>query len=443
MLIGIVATGTKAKKNLTWQPERHVLTPLSIGGIFFIGSVILLWFKSKNTVFFYLNPFQIAYVGCSIIGAVLIQTGADNISKHIKSRLLRDRFNHDNESFEQSQNCLNTPQSVNIPMQFYHHKKFNKGYINIVNPFRGTLLLGTPGSGKSYSVVNSFIRQHSAKGFVLAVYDFKFPDLAQRTYYHYLRNKERGKLPPNSQFHVINLTDVTRSRRVNPIKAAYIQTLADAQETAEALVEALKKGGSSQGADQFFSQSAINFLAATLYFFAKYENSKYATFPHVMAFLNQDYAAIFKALFTQNELQSLLSPFKTAYDNKAFEQLEGQIGTLKIQISRLATKEAFWVFSGDEVDLSISDPLNPVYLVISNNPQTQSVNSASNALILNRLVRRINTRGNLPCSLIIDEAPTIYFHRLDNLMATTRSNRVSTLLDLQELPQRQQPTDVF
>jgi hypothetical protein len=438
LLIAIVAVGTKANKSLEWSTKRHVIYPLSIGLLFFFGSVYLLLFNGKTKLFLSLTVFQCGYILLSLLGAILIQVGADNISKHIKSRLMKDRFNVDNESFEQTEQHIDTPQSVNLPMKYYHKGKFNKGYLNIVNPFRGTLLLGTPGSGKSFSVVNEYIRQHSRKGFMLAVYDFKYPDLTKTAYYNYIKNRKAKVIPNHTQFHVINLSDVERSRRVNPIKAEYIQTLADAQETAEALIEALKKGGASHGADQFFSQSAINFLASTIYFFAKYEGGKYSTFPHIMAFLNQSYDNIFKVLFTEAELRSLLSPFKTAYDNKAFEQLEGQIGTLKIQISRLATKESFWVFSSDDVDLKISNRENPAYLVIANNPQTQNVNSASNTLILTRLVRLINTKGNYPCSLIIDEAPTLYFHRLENLMATARSNQVSTLLGLQELPQLKQ-----
>jgi hypothetical protein len=438
LLIFIVSIGTKAKKKMDLKLWKHVLLPLSIGALFFFGSVFLLYVKSKAMVFSSLTMPQICYILVSILGAVLIQTGLDNISKHIKSGMMSDRFNVENESFEQTKDKIDTPSSISIPMKFYHNRRYQNGFINIVNPFRGTLLLGTPGSGKSYGVVNSFIRQHSEKGFMLAVYDFKFPDLARLTYHNYNQNRVKKIIPNNTQFHVINLTEVEHSRRVNPLKAQYIEVLADAQETAESLVESLKKGSSSGGADQFFSQSAINFLAATIYFFAKYDGGKYSTFPHIMAFLNQSYDTIFKVLFSEPELGSLLSPFKSAFENKAFDQLEGQIGTLKIHISRLATKETFWVFSGDDVNLKITDPYNPSYLVIANNPNTQNVNSASNALILMRLVRLINTRGNLPCSIIIDEAPTLYFHRLENLLATARSNQVSTLLGLQELPQLKQ-----
>ena len=246
---------------------------------------------------------------------------------------------------------LDTTTSISIPMQFYYKKKVHDGYINI-NPFRGVMVLGTPGSGKSFGVINPAIRQLLGKDFTMCLYDFKFPDLAKIAYYHYLLAKQQGRMK-NYKFHVINLNDVTKSNRVNPLNPAYVRTLAEAQEISTALVEALKKGDKSGGADQFFTQSAINFLACAVYFLAKYENGRYSSMPHLMSLLNRSYEDIFTLLLTNPELPSLLSPFMSAVQKKAFDQLEGQIGTLKIFISRLATKESFWVFSKDDFNHKI------------------------------------------------------------------------------------------
>lgn len=318
-------------------------------------------------------------------------------------------------------------------MQFYYKGKVRDGWINIVNPFRGTLLIGTPGSGKSYSIVNSFIRQMIAEEFCAAIYDFKYPDLGRIAYYQYLLAKQRGKCKKH-RFHVVNLNDMEKSRRVNPWRSVYLQTLADASETAEGLVEAMKKGDRSGGADLFFTQSAINFLAACVYFFSKHQGGKYSSYPHVLAFLNRSYEEIFDTLFSEPELASLLSPFRSAYNLQAFDQLEGQVGTLKIFISRLATKEAYWVFSGDDFNLKISDKENPGILVLANDPATQSINSASYSVILNRVTQLINSKGNNPVGLIIDEAPTLYTHKIQNLISQARSNFSAVLLGLQELP---------
>jgi hypothetical protein len=425
LLICLVSIGTLAKKKVDLSPKKDILLPLSLGLVLFFGSLV-----------FY-NWFNWLYIACSFVGALLTSVGMDNVSKMIRSGLGKDVWNVEQESFMQPVKRLDTPYSVNIPMLFYYRNKVRDGWINLVNPFRATLLIGTPGSGKSYSVVNPFIRQLTAKGFCICLYDFKYPDLGQIAYYHYLLARQQNKLKAYD-FHVVNLNEVEKSRRTNPWKREYIKSLADASETAEALVEAMKKGDRSGGSDQFFTQSAINFLAACIYFLSRYEDGKYSSFPHVLALLNRSYEEIFKTLFKQQELVSLLSPFVSAFNAKAFDQLEGQVGTLKGFISRLATKETFWVFSGDDFDLKISNKEKPGMLVLANDPATQNINSACYSIVINRLTKLINSKGNLPSALIIDEVPTLFVHKIENLIATARSNKVAILMGLQELPQFQQ-----
>ncbi|MDH6358919.1 type IV secretory system conjugative DNA transfer family protein [Parabacteroides sp. PF5-9] len=437
----ITCVGTKAKKDLDLDPVKHIVMPIFIGFMLFFGSAFLNMSKSVANISGIIRIVDVFYIIGTLIGAIMMHIGLDNISKQIKSGLMKDRFNIDNESFEQTTKCINTKYSVNIPMKFYFNKRWNKGWINIVNPFRGLLLIGTPGSGKTYSVINSYIRQLSMKGFALVVYDYKFPDLAKLTYHYFKKAVNSGVFPSNAKFHIIDFNKIEFSKRINPLKTEYIKSLADALETAEALVESLKKGNSESGggAEVFFDQSAINFLAACIYFFSKHEGGMYSDLPHILAFMNRSYEEIFTVLYTNRELHSLLSPFQSAFEKKAWDQLEGQIGTLKIQTSRLATKESFWVFTEDPkkqpINLKVSDSEEPAYLIIANNPDTQNMNSALNALILNRLVRLINSKGNLPSAIIIDELPTIFFHKLANLMATARSNKVAVALGLQELPQ--------
>ncbi|GAA4431394.1 type IV secretion system DNA-binding domain-containing protein [Pontibacter saemangeumensis] len=436
-LIMLVSLGTKARKDLNHDPLKHIFLPLFMGAVLFLGSGFFYYYVSETVLFYGVTLFELLYTVFSLLGAMMIHVALDNVSKRIRSGLMKDKFNVENESFGQSRERVDTPYSVNIPMLYYHRRKINKGWLNIVNPFRATLLIGTPGSGKSFSVVNPFIRQLLAKGFSMAVYDFKFPDLGKLAYYHYLVNRKKGPLK-NHRFHVINFNSVEHSRRFNPLKPEYLPTLADAVETAEALLQSLTKSDRESGAAQFFMQSAVNFLASCIFFMSRYQGGKFSTFPHVLALLNLSYDEIFELLFSEPQLGSLLSPFRTAYRNKAFDQLEGQIGTLKINIGRLATKETFWVLSGDDFDLKITNPKAPSVLVIANDPSTQSINSACNALILNRMTKLINSKGNLPCGLIVDESPTLYVHKVENLIATARSNRIAVLLGLQELPQLRQ-----
>jgi hypothetical protein len=433
LLICLVSVGTLSKKKQNLDPKKHIAYPLALGLLLFFGSVIYCN-RQSPLAFDYTSWFNLLYMVCSLIGAVMTSVAMDNVSKIIRSGLGKDKWNVEGESFMQQVKPVITPYSVNIPMQFYFKGKVRDGWINIVNPFRGTILIGTPGSGKSFGVVNPFIRQLIAKEFCCCVYDYKFADLGKVAYYQYLLAKQQGKCLKH-KFHVINLNDVERSRRINPWRADYLRTLADAAESAEGLVEAMKKGDKSGGADQFFTQSAINFLAACIYFFSKYEGGKYSSFPHVLAFLNHSYEDIFNTLFGEPELVPLLSPFKSAYLAKAYPQLEGQVGTLKIFISRLATKETYWVFSGDDFNLKISDANSPGIVVLANDPNTQNINSACYSVVMNRLTKLINSKGNLPSALIIDEIPTLYTYKIENLIAVARSNKVAILMGLQELPQ--------
>ncbi len=441
VLITLVAIGTRAKKKRDLDVTKEIFLPISVGLIMIISSLALVWGAGNPNLPYvvpYLNGYQLGYLLLSYAGTMITQKGADSISKLMQTKMDKDRWNTEEESFDQNRELVETPTSVNIPYKFRYKKQTHQGWMNI-DPFRGSMVIGVPGSGKSFGVINPAIRQLVGKGFCLCIYDFKFPSLGEIAYYHHLLKK---KTDPNykHKFHVVNLDEVEYSRRVNPFKKEYISTLAQAQEMAESMVSALQKGGSSGGggSEQFFTQSAVNFLASTIYYFATYENGKYSDLPHILAFMNRSYEEIFDTLFTNEELVSLMSPFKSAYENKAFDQLEGQIGTIKIFLSRLATKESFWVFSGDEVQLKISDPENPSILILASNPRTQDINSALYSAVLNRVISQINDKGNLYSGLIADEFPTIYIHKIDNLVATARSNKVAVMLGLQEQPQLRQ-----
>lgn len=481
-IIAITCIGTRAQKKIEFHAGRQIFLPLILGGFIVVLSVWL-YSHQMDMLFYHISLNKWLYMIASLLGAIMVHVALDNISTIIREGIMKDRFNYENESFAQCEDKIENKYSVNIPMRYYYKGKFRKGWVNIVNPFRGTWVVGTPGSGKTFSIIEPFIRQHSAKGFAMVVYDYKFPTLATKLYYHYNKAIKNGAIPKNTKFNIINFVDVEYSRRINPIQQKYIPNLAAASETAETLIESLQKGkkeGGGGGSDQFFQTSAVNFLAACIFFFVNYEKipydkngkplraekikdpdtgqeqttgrafdengvpvipdhwlGKYSDMPHVLSFLNLDYKVIFEVLQTDPEVAPLLAPFQTALKNKAMEQLEGMVGTLRVYTSRLATKESYWIFTGDDFDLKVSDPENPSYLLIANDPEMESIIGALNALILNRLVTRVNSgQGkNMPTSIIVDELPTLYFHKIDRLIGTARSNKVSVTLGFQELPQ--------
>ena len=530
--VGVTCIGTKARKSLKWNMKTMVVYPMVAG----CTMTLLCFVFHKGAWDIYFSGFPLnrcLYALCSVIGIMLIHQSLDAIAKYFNTKIGDDKWNFENESFEQSRNKEENEYSVNIPMVYYYKKKLNHGWINIINPFRATIVLGTPGSGKSFGIIDPFIRQHSAKGFAMMVYDYKFPALARNLFYQYCKNRKQGTLPKNCGFRIVNFTDVEYSNRVNPIQRKYIPDLAAASETAATLLSSLNKGGGEKkgGSEAFFQNSAENFLAAIIYFFVNfhptgYKNGKkltryvlwdkrklrlvihnwrdykaldeqgnvvldfidcnsnnvstdsddmfvdldgftylngnkqeirierswyededgnevepdtitgeYSDMPHVLSFLGRSYSEVFDILMQDSKIMSLMAPFQSAYKNKANDQLEGMVGTLRVNAARLVSPEAYWVFTGDDFDLKISDRNSPSYLVIANDPEKEQVIGSLNALILNRLVTRINSKGNLPVSIIVDELPTLYFHKIDRLIGTARSNKVAVTLGFQELPQ--------
>ena len=539
--ICVVCIGTKAQKALKFNVKTMVIYPV-LAGLTLVGMCFIFHGMNIGMSWFGFPANRILYALCSVVGTMLVHQGLDGIAKYYNYKVGEDRFNFENESFQQSEDLVANDYSVNIPMIYYWKQKMHKGWINIINPFRGTIVLGTPGSGKSFGIIDPFIRQHAAKGFAIMCYDFKFPTLAKTLFYQYCKNKKAQRLPKNCGFHIINFTDVEYSDRINPIQRKYIPDLAAASETAATLLASLNKGGGEKkgGSEAFFTNSAENFLAAIIYFFVNfhpvgfkngkklkryvslapdsevvipegnklelvirnwddyhaldakgniildfvdkdgndvstdedrmfvdlngfsyldrtgkrvhiercwYEDDKgkevepdtitgeYSDMPHVLSFLGRSYDQVFNILMQDDKIASLMAPFKSAYENKANDQLEGMVGTLRVNAARLVSPEAYWVFTGDDFDLKISDKANPSYLVIANDPEKEQVIGSLNALVLNRLITRVNSKGNFPVSIIVDELPTLYFHKIDRLIGTARSNKVAVTLGFQELPQ--------
>ena len=539
--ICVVCIGTKAKKALKFNVKTMVIYPV-LAGLTLVGMCFIFHGMNIGMNWFGFPANRILYALCSVVGTMLVHQGLDGIAKYYNYKVGEDRFNFENESFQQSEALVANDYSVNIPMIYYWKQKMHKGWINIINPFRGTIVLGTPGSGKSFGIIDPFIRQHAAKGFSMMVYDFKYPTLAKTLFYQYCKNRKAGRLPQNCGFRTINFTDVEYSDRINPIQRKYIPDLAAASETAATLLASLNKGGGEKkgGSEAFFTNSAENFLAAIIYFFVnfhpvgfkqgkklkrfvslvndpkntdgkvhKYEivirnwddfnavdqdgnvvldfvdengndvstdedrmfvnlngfsykdrtgkqvkiercwyededgkevepdtiTGEYSDMPHVLSFLGRSYDQVFNILMQDDKIASLMAPFKSAYENKANDQLEGMVGTLRVNAARLVSPEAYWVFTGDDFDLKISDKAHPSYLVIANDPEKEQVIGSLNALVLNRLITRVNSKGNIPVSIIVDELPTLYFHKIDRLIGTARSNKVAVTLGFQELPQ--------
>lgn len=423
LLLGLSCLGTKGVKNekMTWS---KIYVALAIGFVLFFLNFPLLELPSSTAAFLYILTTGLGYIALMAAGVWM--------SRLLRTNLMDDVFNNENESFQQETKLMENEYSVNLPTKFYYKNKWNDGWINIVNPFRATIVLGTPGSGKSYAVVNNYIKQQIEKGFSMYIYDFKFDDLSTIAYNHLLKHTDKYKVPP--KFYVINFDDPRRSHRCNPLNPDFMTDISDAYEAAYTIMLNLNRSWIQKQGD-FFVESPIILLAAIIWYLKIYEDGKYCTFPHAIELLNKKYSDVFTILTSYPDLENYLSPFMDAWQGGAQDQLQGQIASAKIPLSRMISPQLYWVMTGDDFSLDINNPEEPKILCVGNNPDRQNIYSAALGLYNSRIVKLINKKGQLKSSVIIDELPTIYFRGLDNLIATARSNKVAVCLGFQDYSQ--------
>ena len=425
LLLGLSCLGTKGVKaeKMSWS---KIWTVLAVGFcLFFLNWWILLLPMSPlgNTAL---------YIFTMTTGYICLLMGGLWMSRLLKHNLMEDVFNNENESFMQETKLMENEYSVNLPTRFYYKKKWQRGWINVVNPFRASIVLGTPGSGKSFAVVNNYIKQQIEKGYSMYIYDFKFPDLSMIAYNHLMNHMDGYKVKP--QFYVINFDDPRRSHRCNPIHPNFMSDISDAYESAYTIMLNLNKTWVQKQGD-FFVESPIILFAAIIWYLRIYKDGKYCTFPHAIELLNRRYEDVFPILTSYPELENYLSPFMDAWQGGAMEQLAGQIASAKIPLSRMISPQLYWVMSASEFTLDINNPEEPKILCVGNNPDRQNIYGAALGLYNSRIVKLINKKGQFKSSVIIDELPTIYFKGLDNLIATARSNKVAVCLGFQDFSQ--------
>ena len=425
LLLALSCLGTKGVKAETMSWSR-IWTILAAGFcLFFLNWwILLLPMSHLGNATLYIFTMTAGYI-CLLMGGLWM-------SRLLKHNLMEDVFNNENESFMQETRLMENEYSVNLPTRFYYKKKWQRGWVNVVNPFRATIVLGTPGSGKSFAVVNNYIKQQIEKGYSMYIYDFKFPDLSTIAYNHMMNHQDGYTVKP--QFYVINFDDPRRSHRCNPIHPDFMSDISDAYESAYTIMLNLNKTWVQKQGD-FFVESPIILFAAIIWYLRIYKDGKYCTFPHAIELLNRRYEDVFPILTSYPELENYLSPFMDAWQGGAMEQLAGQIASAKIPLSRMISPQLYWVMSASEFTLDINNPKEPKILCVGNNPDRQNIYGAALGLYNSRIVKLINKKGQLKSSVIIDELPTIYFKGLDNLIATARSNKVAVCLGFQDFSQ--------
>lgn len=425
LLLVVSLVGSKGKKDE--HIRRSTIAWYSLSGV-------LLYFGSSWVVDreWPAELTAIVYISASAIGYLLVLVAGSQLFRLLRIDLTTDVFNRENETFPQEERLLDNAYSVNLPAQYQLKGKARKSWINIINPFRGTLVMGSPGAGKSYFVIRHIITQHIRKGFAMLLYDFKYDDLSRIAYNTLRRYAHCYEKPP--QFYTINFEDLSRTHRCNPLDPAGMTDITDAMESSLTFMLGLNREWIRKQSD-FFVQSPINFVTALIWFLRKYENGRYCTLPHVIELAQTEYKDLFALLRKEPEVEVLINPFISAWQNEAYDQLEGQIASAKISMARLASPALYYVLSGNDFSLDLNDPEAPKVICVGNNPLKQQVYGAVLSLYISRAIKLVNQKGKLKCNLIFDEFPTIYFNNIDSLIATARSNKVATTLAVQDYSQ--------
>jgi len=404
-------------------------------GIIYMSAGLAIYFFSYYILLseLFITIKTVTYIGISAAGYLMILSGGNLLSRVIKKKFSNnDIFNKENETFPQEERLLQNQYSINLPGRYNLKGKIHNSWINIINPFRALLVMGSPGSGKSYFIIRHVITQHIRKGFTMFIYDFKFDDLSIIAYNHFLKHKSSYKIVP--QFFTINFDDLNRSHRCNPLDKTSMKDITDAAESARTILMGLNREWIKRQGD-FFVESPINFLTAVIWFLRKYQDGEFCTLPHVIELMQVEYDKLFSILRMEKEIEVLINPFVNAYLHDAMEQLEGQIASAKIAMARLSSPQIYYVLSGNDFTLDINNPKEPKIVCIGNNPQKIQTYGAVVSLYINRLIKLVNQKGNEKSSLIFDEFPTIYLNNIDSLIATARSNKVATTLGVQDFSQ--------
>ena len=373
----------------------------------------------------------ILYVAMTVVGFGLYLLGAIALGRAINA-IKAGTLAEENDTFPQCEELIQNRFSINIPTTYQDKGRQHRGWINVVNPFRGTMVIGTPGSGKSYSVYGPYIRQMIQKGYSLFVYDYKFPDLTRRVMNELLDNyKAYGDKQP--RMYIVNFDDPLYSHRFNPIHPRYLQDPIDATEIAEVIMKnANKENGKG---DDFFSLSARCYVDMLIWFLRIYEGGRYCTFPHLIELMGQNYKHVLTLMEKCQELDVKRNTFQDAITDRAFEQLQGQIASARVPLNRFASETLYWTLSGDDFSLQINDPEHPAIVCVGNNPARQQIYGTTLAMLTSQLFKIINRPGQMRCGVLIDELPTIYLKGLDHLINTARDNYIATVIGAQDKSQ--------
>lgn len=424
LLLSVLGVKGRKSEKLNY---RTAFAYLLTGLLLYLTSGFILYISTMPV-----TTVAIAYISITGIGFILVLTGGGLLTRIIKNKLKPDVFNKGNETFPQEERLITNAYSLNLPARYRLKSQTRDSWINFVNARRSILIMGSPGSGKSYFIIENFIRQITEKGMALFVFDHKFPELTTLTYNCFL--KHRNKYPKGTAYYSINFTNPELSHQCNPIHPATLFSLTHAIESSKSLLLSMNRSWSNRQGD-FFIESPINLLAAVIWFLRKYQDGIYCTLPHAIELLHVELEKLFTVLNTETEISTLINPFIQLYKDGDMETLSNQVVSVKIPLGRISSPEFYYVLSGDDFSLDINNPAKPKIFCLGNDPKSQEALAPIMSLYVDRLNKIINQPGCYPCAQVCDEFAFIRATSVLETISSGRSNNIITVIALQDYSQ--------
>lgn len=421
--LGLSLLGAKGRKDGELQYSGCLLL-LFFGAVIYFGSILLLALESG------IVTVACLYMGVCFFGWLIILAGGIRLSRVIAGS--REFFRKEESGFSQEERLIETDFSINLPAKYLLNGKSRGSHINIINARRGVLVIGSPGSGKTWFIVEPAMQQLIERGFSMLVFDFKYDTLTR--YAYSLFCKYRDRYPTSARWYSINFTDLTKSHRCNLIHPATLEHLSDAIGVSRTILLSINNTWSHKQGD-FFVESPINFLAALIWFLKRYKNGVYCTLPHVIELAQTRYDKLFTILNAEPELQTLVNSFIELYRNKTFEVLDSQMSSLKIPLGRLASPDLCYALTGNDLNLVINDQEHPKILCLGGDPARQDALAPILSLFIDRVNKLINRPGRHPCTLVLDEFATVRAMSVLHTMSVGRAHNIIPLLVIQDLNQ--------
>lgn len=432
----LAATTAGVKSPVQARSRRRLILSLAGGTLLYFGGDLVLVADGD------LSLLAGAYITVTLGGLAILYTGVRALISLLTWPFRQDIFNRYNESFPQEERLITNPYSINLRARYVYRNRTRDSWINLIEIFRSTLVMGSPGSAKTSHIFRQMIQQSLAHGMALFVYDLKYDDLTRLTY-NTLQQIQKAQATPSKSaqpapvpltFFSLNFDDFTRSHRCNPLDPATLDDISDAAESARTILLALNRDWIRKQGD-FFVESAIGFFTANIWFLRRYENGKYCTLAHLLELIQVDFYRLFSIIRSVPEAETLVQPYVSALANNAGEQLQGQVDSARIALSTLVSPQLYYLLSANDFTLDLNNPNAPKVICLGSNPQKQHIYGAVISLYVSRMLKLVNRKGGRPCHLFFDEFASFTALGMHLTVAQARQNRVAVTFGIQDLSQ--------